>query len=93
MSGARLLAWRGRREDQEQHLSCDELLARVSVQNPLADTGLIRTAHAEAVRWHQGQMRHSGAPVSLRQLVVAGQRGGVTGSRDAHAVRGQQSEA
>ncbi|MFD8001190.1 HD domain-containing protein [Streptomyces mirabilis] len=71
MSGARLLAWRGRREDQEQHLSCDELLARVSVQHPLADAGLIRTAHAEAVRWHQGQMRHSGAPVLTHCVAVA----------------------
>ncbi|MFD5518722.1 hypothetical protein [Streptomyces sp. NPDC127066] len=61
MSGARLLAWRGRREDQ--HVSCDELVARVSVQHPLADAGLIRTAHAGAVRWHQGQVWRSGAPV------------------------------
>ncbi|MFG2948329.1 HD domain-containing protein [Streptomyces adustus] len=69
MSGARLPAWRGRRE--EQYLSCDELVVRVSAQHPFADTDLIRTAHAEAVRWHHGQRRHSGAPVLTHCVAVA----------------------
>ncbi|MEV6196183.1 HD domain-containing protein [Streptomyces sp. NPDC051920] len=69
MTSTRLRTWRIRRGDR--HPSFDDLLASVRVHHPAADPALLHRAHAEAARWHQGQLRRSGDPMVTHCVAVA----------------------